>query len=286
MRDQHFDCLAVGVVDFSKHSFKNFELCEPDSFFDLASLTKPLTLGLVYSLDPNLFDKNQKLLLEHRASLPAWGRLSHFNWREQISSYPISESETLYSDFSALRSMIEWEKKSQKSLYETCSEVWDDEVCSWLSLEQRLDAFSPVTGYRKGELISGQVHDDNAFVIGERVSHAGLFGTIKGLCQTLLNWNQKCQLLEIMQENISKAPQEQRFVCGWDRVLEPENSLAGLGCGKFTFGHLGFTGTSIWIDPELKKGHIILTNATRNYWYDRAGLTRLRKELGKLIWAS
>jgi CubicO group peptidase (beta-lactamase class C family) len=51
-----------------------------------------------------------------------------------------------------------------------------------------------------------------------------------------------------------------------------------------TFGHLGFTGTSIWIDPQKKKGHVILTNATKKYYYDRQGLNDLRRQIGEAIW--
>ena len=44
--------------------------------------------------------------------MPAWGLLPNFGWKEQILNYSIKESETLYSDFSALRVMLELEKKN------------------------------------------------------------------------------------------------------------------------------------------------------------------------------
>src|SRR3989339_432063 len=121
MRNQTFDALAVGVIDFKAHAYKCFEIHDknifsqtPELYFDLASLTKPMTLAANYLLHPEWFTKEMILLLNHRGGLPAWGRLtgrlSVDYWRKQISAYKIKESETLYSDYSALRLMIEIEK--------------------------------------------------------------------------------------------------------------------------------------------------------------------------------
>jgi CubicO group peptidase (beta-lactamase class C family) len=75
-----------------------------------------------------------------------------------------------------------------------------------------------------------------------------------------------------------------RFVNGWDRAQDLENTLAGTGCSEHTFGHLGFTGTSIWIDPVKKLGHVILSNATKLYWYDKQDLNNFRRLIGQRIW--
>ena len=77
---------------------------------------------------------------------------------------------------------------------------------------------------------------------------------------------------------------QNRFENGWDRVEDPSSTLAGAGCSNRTFGHLGFTGTSIWIDSVKKLGHVILSNATKNYWYDKKSLNIYRRNLGKLVW--
>ena len=140
---------------------------------------------------------------------------------------------------------------------------------------------APITGMRKGRPISGQVHDDNAFVIDSFCSHAGLFGSAKGLCKGLISLNDKTSFVK----KVTKSLQEnrgERFVQGFD--TPGENSYAGAGHSPLTFGHLGFTGTSIWIDGAKEIGHIILTNATKKYWYDRTGLNNLRKRLGEQLW--
>ena len=75
-----------------------------------------------------------------------------------------------------------------------------------------------------------------------------------------------------------------RFSYGWDRVENPANTLAGVGCGAYSFGHLGFTGTSIWIDPDRMIGHVILSNATKNHWFDKVGLNSIRRAVGEYVW--
>jgi len=278
--NHNFNCMAVGVIDFETKEFETIQIVEDEVyadvelFFDLASMTKPLTFGVAYLAKPEVFDDNMLLLLHHNSGLPKWGRLSKTNWREQILSYDIKESETVYSDFGALRLQLEIEKASNQHLYEISSQYWDKKVQHWTDLELEL---SPITGRRNRKFVSGQVHDDNAFVIGEKVSHAGLFASIEGVCQTLLNLDEELNLLEKV-----GVDHEGRYCFGWDTVENPDKTLAGAGASKNTFGHLGFTGTSMWIDPVAKKAHVILTNETQGYWYDRAKLNKLRREIGTI----
>lgn len=276
------DALAVGVLDFTKKSFHTVEASfyegevyfhdVPFLWFDLASLTKPLTNSLSYFLKPEAFTPEMILCLNHRGGLPSWGRLSRTNWREQILSYPIKESETLYSDFSALRVMLELEKKNINQ-HELVKPIWDKELCFWKDVS--VEAEIVLNGMKQ------VVHDPNAFVIDEFVSHAGLFATIKALSQTLLNFQEKTDFISKM-----LLHDTHRFHHGWDRVLDPSNTLAGLGCGPHTFGHLGFTGTSIWIDPEKMKGHVILSNATKHHWHNKENLNDFRRRVGEAIWSS
>jgi CubicO group peptidase (beta-lactamase class C family) len=278
-----FNTIAVAVVDFKTGSINALELeskkIAKNIYFDLASLTKPLTLSATKLIYPELFKKDLplELLLSHKASLPSGGRLSRDSWMDQILSYKIIPGETLYSDYGALRLMLELERKSQKDLKSLCDSYWDRELLFWKDLPK--DARTPFSGFRSGEKIKGQVNDDNAFIIGRFCSHAGLFSTVSGLAKSLINLNEKHDLLASM----LKVKFDGRFVDGWDSA-SGENSLAGKGYGPGTFGHLGFTGTSMWIDPHKQKGQIILTNATQNYWYHREGLNNLRRSVGEFLW--
>jgi CubicO group peptidase (beta-lactamase class C family) len=104
------------------------------------------------------------------------------------------------------------------------------------------------------------------------------------LCRTVLSYHEKTDFIQKVRSDLLQH--SQRFSFGWDRVLNPQDTLAGHGCGKFTFGHLGFTGTSIWIDPDMMVGHVILSNATKHHWFDKANLNDLRRGIGEQIWSS
>lgn len=283
------DALGVGVIDFKKKTYQAFEATnfngsfefrsEPRIYFDLASLTKVLTNSLSYFLKSEAFSKEMLLALNHRGGLPSWGLLSKDNWKELILSYPIKESDTLYSDFSALRVLLELEKKGidQKKI---CQEIWDPEVMYWTDLP----FYYPTVqfGYKNSVPNFGKVHDPNAYALETYCSHAGLFGTVDGLCRTLLNYEEKSQFIGKVKSDLESHPH--RFSFGWDRVENPENTLAGRGCSPNTFGHLGFTGQSIWIDNVRMMGHVILTNATKFHWFNKVNLNDLRRAIGEEVW--
>jgi hypothetical protein len=288
----NFDGLGIAVIDFKQNKIEQLECTitdseiiyhEPKYIYDLASLTKILTNSLTYFLHSQVFDERLITLLEHRAGLPAWGILSRFDWREQIQAYSIDvNSETLYSDFSALRVMLDFEEITQLSQKEICSKKWDSGVKFWKDLTSEDKMKCLQTGMRLSKPIVGEVHDPNAFVIGSFCSHAGLFSDLTSLSQTLLNIYQIQDFTNMMQKNLKSYPH--RFFRGFDRVLNPGDSLAGFGCSRSTAGHLGFTGQSIWIDFEKEIGHIILSNTTKNYWFEKETLNLLRRQIGATIW--
>lgn len=286
---QHFDTLAVAVIDFKNNSHESFEISasnvispRPYLYFDLASLTKALTNSAVRLKQPELFDEKNMLLLNHMAGLPSGGLLSKNDWREFLMAYDIKLSPTLYSDYSSLRCMLEIEKKSGKKLKDLCSYYFDPEMVHWTNLP--VNSFSPEYGTRNKHIVSGEVHDNNCYNIGEFISHAGLFATVDGLCRSLINLNKQSSMIDQLKDQFKTHKNEDRFILGFDHVMDPENTLAGRGATTKTFGHLGFTGTSFWIDPEQSKGVVILTNATQTYWYERSGLTTLRKTMGAALW--
>ncbi|MBF0362659.1 MAG: serine hydrolase [Oligoflexia bacterium] len=311
MKIQHFDSIAVGVLDFSSKKFQSIQFPEIKDclIFDLASITKALTNGVVAIKYPKLFAHderdfdNLKLLLNHRAGLPRGGRLSKSSWRQDILKYPIiPSSPTLYSDYSAIRFMLEIEERAKKSYRELLSDDDSDgdegsgrggrgflggqEIYFWrdLILNKELVARIVQTGERNRKIIQGEVNDDNAFVVNEFLSHAGLFATADSLLKTLLYLDQRYNLLKVMREEFARIKTEERFLLGWDRVENPQKTLAGEGASIHTFGHLGFTGTSCWIDLEKNFAQVILTNATQKYSYSRDGLNLLRREIGKYLW--
>lgn len=290
MQNQNFDTLAVGVLDFKTHVVETFQynsnkgVFTDDLYFDLASMTKPLTMGAAFLLHEKLRTPLIQMLIEHRAGLPAWAILSRDNWREHVLSFSPKESPTEYSDLSALRVMLEMEKVSGESLKEMCSSYWDKELLHWFDLKSEHRCVD--TGYRQGHIVNGEVHDPNAFNIQNFCSHAGMFGTVAGVCKSLLNLDREGHLLKTMNQNLKKKPESQRYCWGWDSIQDSATTLAGPGASVDVFGHLGFTGTSMWIDSLKARGIIILSNSTQHYWYQKEGINHIRRTLGSQFWES
>lgn len=119
---------------------------------------------------------------------------------------------------------------------------------------------------RRNLMLSGRVHDDNADVLGGVAGHAGLFGTARGVHQVL------CHLLDTYlgrAESPVFRPDLVHLFCtpwgaggrppGFDRP-EGTNSSAGRHFSENTVGHLGFTGTSFWMDLKREVIVVLLTN--------------------------
>lgn len=283
LRSANADAVAIATLDFKNQNYTCFEIFnqelnqkKPVVYFDLASLTKPLTNSWI-ALAKEIRDPQLTLMLNHQAGLPAWVILDKSRWKQQVLSYSIEKSETLYSDISALRFMLEVEKKYSIDYLGTLKNFWPEEIYFWKELPA--EALCVQNGFYGQKANIGKVHDPNAFNIGEFTSHAGLFGTVEAVAQCLLKMELENNLLATMAKN----PKQDRFYYGFDTV-SGEESLAGKGCSPLTFGHLGFTGTSFWIDPLQMKGHVILSNSTKYYWFDKKELNRLRRAVGELIW--
>jgi len=115
-------------------------------------------------------------------------------------------------------------------------------------------------------LIQGEVHDENAFAIGGVSGHAGLFSTAPDLaafCQMVLNGGVYAHQRIVRRATIAQftAPQElsgRTRALGW--VVPSEGGFMGHSYGAHSFGHTGFTGTSIYIDPDRQLFVVLLTN--------------------------
>jgi len=119
----------------------------------------------------------------------------------------------------------------------------------------------------RGRALQGEVHDENSFAMGGVSGHAGLFGTSGDLsifCQMLLNGGVyshhrvlKRSTLEMFVTR-QHLPTESSRALGWD--TPSAGSSAGDLLSAKSFGHTGFTGTSIWVDPTRDLFVILLTN--------------------------
>jgi serine-type D-Ala-D-Ala carboxypeptidase len=113
----------------------------------------------------------------------------------------------------------------------------------------------------RGQVIQGQVHDDNAWAMGGYAGHAGAFATAQDVLKfahALFNGFLSPRTLKEAWTKISE-PMGCTRTLGWDTPSGPNPSASAL-FGKNTVGHLGFTGTSLWIDPDAGIAVTLLTN--------------------------
>jgi len=119
--------------------------------------------------------------------------------------------------------------------------------------------------FRK-RLIWGEVHDENAWAMGGIAGHAGLFSTaedIASFAQMILNGGIYGNDRVLARSTIQQFTTRQTIAgsartLGWDVPEEPSSS--GRYFSAKSFGHTGFTGTSLWIDPERDLFVVLLTN--------------------------
>ena len=269
-----------------------------DTIFDLASLTKVIATntavmqlveqGKVRLNDPVTkyipeFAQNGKSdivvrdLLTHYSGLPPDLDLSHpWNGREAgysmaFAEMPDSPPETgfVYSDinFIVLGALVERVSGMPLDVY--CAQ----KIFAPLGMvhtrfrppQEWLPQIAPTEYDEHGQMLRGIVHDPTARRMGGVAGHAGLFGTAEDLAkfaQALLDG--KIILSPLTIEKMS-TPQQPPYASalrgfGWD-IDSPFSSNRGELLPVGSFGHTGFTGTSVWIDPTTRTYIILLTNS-------------------------
>ena len=121
---------------------------------------------------------------------------------------------------------------------------------------------------RRGRTLAGEVHDDYAAALGGVAGHAGLFGTasaVGAFARAVLRASRGDRLVpppfspELVTAFTTKTtvPGSSRAL-GWDTMLP--TSSCGTRLSPRAFGHVGYTGTSLWIDPVRDRYVVLLTN--------------------------
>ncbi len=269
-------------------------------FFDLASLTKViLTFSLVFRFLNEKFSLDDKIgeflpvfgpakdikieeLLFHTSGLPSWKPFykstnpenpDFAKIREKIlSCVPIyRRGERLYSDIGFMWLGFLIEKLTGLPIYEAFYHFFPEMagkifyIPSGKEVEKKKFAPTGYCGWRKRR-IRGEVNDENAYALGGIAGHAGCFSAIDGVCyfcqEILKGFNGKSLLYPVSKlESFIREINGKKVLLGWD-YPEGEKSTAGKYFSDFTIGHLGFTGTSIWIDIKRRFGVVLLTNRT------------------------
>ncbi len=219
-----------------------------------------------------------RLLLEHRSGLPAAKELWRTAWspedaRRMVLATPLECSPgacLIYSDIGADILGFVIEAVSKKSL----DVFLRDQVFEPLGMSETTfrphwtlrDRIAPTeVSPPRGYPLRGEVHDENAYSLGGVAGHSGLFSTASDLAvfaQMMLNGGEINGVRLIADSTVALFT-----------ARTEENGTRGLGwdtcggdasCGKHlsprTFGHTGFTGVSMWIDPDRDLFVILLTN--------------------------
>ena len=118
----------------------------------------------------------------------------------------------------------------------------------------------------RGRILRGEVHDENAYALGGIAGHAGLFGTGSAVMAVADAWlsgyHGRSYFFhrELVRRFLTRHSQTQgaSWGLGWDTRSSPSSS--GQYLSAQSFGHLGFTGTSLWIDPCVDLEVVLLSN--------------------------
>ncbi len=270
-----------------------------DALFDMASLTKPVATAtsVMILLERGKLRLNDRLgkllpefdnhgkgritveeLLRHRAGLIADNSLADYGdgpeaaWKKladlELKSPP--GSAYVYSDvgFQTLGRIVE--RVSGQGLDQfTRENIFRPLGMADTGFLPADAARSAPTESHDGAMLRGEVHDPRARALGGVAGHAGLFGTADDLAvyaQTLLNGGLAPNGHRLLGARTVRAmtdpgttPAGEKRGLGWD-IDTPHSSPRGALFGPGGYGHTGFTGTSLWIDPETSTFVIVLTS--------------------------
>jgi CubicO group peptidase (beta-lactamase class C family) len=233
-------------------------------------------------------------LLTHTAGFPAWEPLWQ-RMRDQfggssVAHRPIAERQkvmrewvlairpevgvdvrVLYSDIGFLTLGFLLEEVTRLPLDQAVERLIWKKVGCVDSFYRRVDRLPPAARMPevvateicpwRGGTLQGQVHDDNTWVMGGYAGHAGVFSSVPDLLlysRAFLQGLLSPSVAEMFWTRAS-VPVGCTRTYGWD-TPSGEQSTVGPGFSSRTFGHLGFTGTSLWIDPEQRLAITLLTN--------------------------
>ena len=268
------------------------------------------------------FDRDDKReitirqLITHTSGLPAWQPLyaiTHGD-RDQVVKALASQSlqseigtRVLYSDLGFIALGIVLERMEGASLADLASgEIFKplklhdtyfnppSSIRNSIAASETGNAFEremcgeDCVEYRdwRENLIWGEVHDGNAYFLGGAAGHAGLFSTanetLRLACQFISGRSELLlpETCTLFRTNLTQGLGEARSFA-W-QLAETKESTAGGALPSDSFGHLGFTGTSCWIDPTNERVFILLTNRTHGHSPPFVNINSVRREFHSL----
>ncbi len=221
-----------------------------------------------------------RMLLNHTSGMPAWAPLSQTahspaEARKQLLAIPLKRvpGETAdYSDLNAMLAGLVIERVSG----ETLDHFADSAVFRAIGMPSTRyhlpvddKAKAAPTGRYHGHPVGGVVNDQNAVALGGVSGHAGVFSTGVDMARFAQAWLKGANghgdwlTRNTVAEFLTHSATSGTRVLGWDTPLPPGGkkiSLYGRCATKSTYGHTGWTGTELWIDPGQNLFVVFLTN--------------------------
>ncbi len=267
-----------------------------DTIYDCASTTKVLVTTILVlqavaegkiALDDEYRGFSYRELLSHSSGLRAWLPLyalgDYLAAIEERGREHARGEQVTYSDLNfilldyALQDLLgDYREAARTRIFEPLG-LRDSYFNPPAALKPRI-APTEVEDFRGGH-VWGVVHDETAWVLGGVSGNAGLFSSARDLAvfmQMLLNGGTYGTATIVRPTTVARWTARQRpdasRALGWD--TPSRNSSAGRFFSLRSFGHTGFTGTSMWADPERELFVVLLTN--------RVNPTRNNQKVGPL----
>jgi CubicO group peptidase (beta-lactamase class C family) len=186
---------------------------------------------------------------------------------------PLGLNDTFFNPWPELRGRIAASEKGNEYEKNTCIE------------EGFLEPADDDSAFRK-QVIWGEVHDGNAYFMHGVAGHAGLFSTAEEVFkiaqQFLANYTTlfKPETCELFRTNFTSGLNEDRSF-GF-QLASTDGSTAGTSISPESFGHNGFTGTSLWIDPVKERVFVLLTNRTHAHPLPFVNINSVRRRFHDL----
>ncbi len=284
---------ALGRLSYDEHALP----CDQSTIFDLASLTKvivttslilrhvrtgameidaPVTRYLTEWRVPGCEDVTIGHLLDHSSGASAHRRLWETSQdaaalRHSVMAMPLERPvgvSSVYSDVGFMIAGFALEAIDGRGLDIKWSSLWPAHLPR-LGFNPSPALWSSIAATEadpwRGRILQGEVHDENAAMLGGAAGHAGLFGTAEAVgifAATVLqsfhvdSWLATPPLMRAFASR-RPVPGSSRAL-GWDTMLP--TSSCGTRLSPSAIGHTGFTGTSLWIDWERDLYVVLLTN--------------------------
>ena len=285
---------------FGSFTFGDSPLATPGTVFDLASVTKVVATTTMAAIEyergllaletpliavtPEFSSDDARrsevtlgMLLAHSSGLPAYERLflratTRDALVDEAFSVPLKHqpgTHSEYSDIGFILLALGLERMANEPLDRFCQR----EIFGPLGMAST--TFIPPQSWRskipptaedrtfRKRIIQGEVQDENASVMEGVAGHAGLFSTAADLAtfaHAMLSGGKPILRSDTLAAFTQRQGEGASRALGWDTPSAPSQS--GRYFSRSAFGHLGYTGTSLWIDPERQISITLLTNRT------------------------